>query len=119
MTSVMPTFDIFVLPAVFDYSPFAVLEARMLGLPVIAGRSGAIPEMVRHGIDGILLDDKSDEALFRAISNMVNNPQLARGMGKRAKEHALAEYSADQNYPLLLDHLATLAGLPTGESRFI
>ena len=56
VTHVMPSFDLFVFPTRFDYSPFAVIEAMALGLPVIASGVGSIPEMVEDGVTGFLIE---------------------------------------------------------------
>ncbi len=50
--------DIYVLPARSDTCPFSILEAMSNGIPIIATNVQAIPEMVKHGKNGFLLEVK-------------------------------------------------------------
>jgi glycosyltransferase involved in cell wall biosynthesis len=109
VTQVMPTFDVFVFPTRFDYSPFVVVEALTIGLPVITTRVGSIPEMVNEGISGFLIESDNAEQLIDRISWAVNNRYRLREMGEQARRSALAAYSADQTYPHLLDLLAEVS----------
>ena len=52
-------------------------EAQMAGCPVVAYRRGALPEVVPHGVGGVLVDPDDEDALVAAIS-------LARGLDRRA-----------------------------------
>ena len=109
MTQVMPTFDVFVFPTRFDYSPFAVVEAMATGLPVIATSVGSIPEMVNEGVSGFLIEPDNAEQLIDRISWAVNHRHRLREMGDHGRRSALAGYSADQTYPHLLNLLAEVA----------
>jgi glycosyltransferase involved in cell wall biosynthesis len=109
MTHVMPSFDLFVFPTRFDYSPFAVIEAMAAGLPVIASNVGSIPEMVEDGVTGFLIEPDNVEQLIDRISWAVNNRRQLREMGELARRSALADYSADRTYPQLLNLLADVA----------
>ena len=109
VTDVLPTFDLFVFPTRFDYSPFAVVEAMAAGLPVIATKVGSIPEMVQDGVTGFLIEPDNPEQLMDRISWAVNHQHQLREMGEQARRSALADYSADRTYPDLLNLLAEVA----------
>ncbi|MBA3318705.1 MAG: glycosyltransferase family 4 protein [Gemmatimonadales bacterium] len=67
----------------------SIAEASACGLPVVAGRSGGIPEAVRHGETGLLVDAESAEAVSGALRRLLDDPPLrARlgGAGRRAVE---------------------------------
>jgi phosphatidylinositol alpha-1,6-mannosyltransferase len=59
----------------------ALAEAGAAGLPVIAGRSGGIPELVRDGETGLLVDPEHTGPLVQAIERLLDNPELARRLG--------------------------------------
>ncbi len=109
VTQVMPSFDLFVFPTRFDYSPFAVVEAMTAGLPVIASKVGSIPEMVEHGVTGFLIEPNNAEQLIDRVSWALSHRHELGEMGDRARRSALAAYSADQTYPHLLNVLAEVA----------
>lgn len=108
MTEILPSFDVFVFPTRFDYSPYAVIEALTVGVPVIASSAGAIPEMIREGVDGLLINADETELADRLDWALANRDQL-RAMGESARSRASHHYAAAQNYPRLLDLLAQLA----------
>ena len=110
MTSVLPSFDLFVFPTRWDYSPYAVIEAMTAGVPVIATRVGAIPEMVRDGVDGLLIDAGNDAPLVDRMNWAIEHRAKLPAMGASARERAADNYAAERNYPQLLDLLAEVAG---------
>jgi glycosyltransferase involved in cell wall biosynthesis len=109
MTSVLPGFDLFVFPTRFDYSPYAVIEAMTAGVPVIASRVGAIPEMIEDGHSGFLIDADREAPLVDRMGWALENRAALPAMGARAREHANGHYAAETNYPQLLDVLAGMA----------
>ena len=59
--------------------------AYSYGRPVVATRVGAIPESLTHGREGLLVPPNNPEALARAMIKLLQDPQLARQMGKAGK----------------------------------
>ena len=59
----------------------ALAEASACGVPVIAGRSGGIPEMVSDGETGLLVDPERTEPLTQAIERVLGDDALARRLG--------------------------------------
>jgi len=89
--------DIFVLPSRGDCMPQAVIEAIACGLPVVATRVGAIPEMVTDGVNGLLVPAREPRALAEAIGALVSYPGRRHPMGHRSRVLAKQAYDADQN----------------------
>jgi glycosyltransferase involved in cell wall biosynthesis len=89
--------DIFVLPSRGDCMPQAVTEAMACGLPVVATRVGAIPEMVSDGVNGYLVPAREPRALAEAIGTLVTNPSRRHSMGHHSRVLAQQSYDADQN----------------------
>jgi glycosyltransferase involved in cell wall biosynthesis len=97
--------DVFVFPTLADCAPLAVPEAMAAALPVVSTRIGAIPEMVRDGEEGLLVEPGSADALYAALRQLLNSPELRMRMGNRGRETVLEEYDAGRNAQRLLDLL--------------
>lgn len=72
------------------------LEANVSGLPVVAGRSGGVPDAVVDGQTGYLVDPFSPEAIAAAIMRLLENPQLGQQLADFGRERAIKEFSWEQ-----------------------
>jgi glycosyltransferase involved in cell wall biosynthesis len=82
LPDVLAGIDVAVVPsAVWEGAPLTVGECRAARLPVIASRMGGLAEGVRDGVDGLLVDGWSDEALAGAIQRLADRPYLVDAMG--------------------------------------
>ncbi len=61
-----------------------MLEAMATGLPVFATEHGGIPEAIENGVSGVLVPERDDEALARAMLNAAQDPGLLSRIGMRA-----------------------------------
>ncbi len=59
----------------------ALVEASACGLPVIGGRSGGIPDAVREGETGLLVDPSDPAAVAQGIRSLLESPELSRRLG--------------------------------------
>lgn len=64
--------DVFVVPSLMDNLPNTVLESLVCGTPVIGFPVGGIPDMVKHGYNGLLTTEVNALALFEAITLFLN-----------------------------------------------
>lgn len=85
--------DAFVFASRADNLPNAVLESMACATPVIAYRTGGIPEMVKHGEDGWLADSGDVEGLIAGVSALVNDAPLCRALGNAARARVLTGFS--------------------------
>lgn len=92
LTTVLRASRAFVFPSAIDQAPNAVLEAMAVGVPVVALRVGAVPEMVDDGRTGFLVEPGDNEGLVRSIVGLLDDPVAAAEMGVRGHERALARY---------------------------
>jgi len=94
---VMSAGDLFVLPSLSEGLPTVVCEAMACGLPVVATAVDGTPEIVRDGETGFLVPPRDPAALADALGRLVEDPALARAMGRRAHEIAMDTYTWDAN----------------------
>lgn len=95
--------DGLVLPSAAEACPMAVLQAMALGLPVIASRAGGIPEVIRHGVDGLLVDTGDDQDLQSALQLLADDRHLRRTLGDNARLRAQSRYTVETCTRGLLD----------------
>jgi glycosyltransferase involved in cell wall biosynthesis len=79
-----------------DGSCRALREAAALGLPLVATRRGAIPEIVVDGETGILVDE-DPAALAEAFSQLIRDPRRRRAMGEAARRDARARFDPEHH----------------------
>ena len=89
--------DLFVLPSLGDASPLALGEALAAGLPVVATRVGAVPEMAVHGTTGLVVEPGSAVELAGALQTLVERRDLRLRMGVAARALAEQRYDCDRN----------------------
>jgi glycosyltransferase involved in cell wall biosynthesis len=93
-----------VVPSVWNEpSPLPTYEAAACGLPVVSTRSGGIPEIVEHGLTGILVKRGDAEELARAIGRVIDNPALARAMGEAGRQRMLQQFTWEASSRSLAD----------------
>lgn len=90
-----------------DKSARAVREAMAAGLPVVAARTGILPQLVRDGETG-LLADPNPESLAKAVRRLYHEEQERRAMGRAALETAQREFSIERQSAQCLDFYRSL-----------
>ena len=72
-----------VVPSIWDEPlGMVVLEAWAKERPVVAFAKGALPELIHHGVNGLLADPFSVEALAKNIQELIDKPDLGPRLGK-------------------------------------
>ncbi|MBA3553244.1 MAG: glycosyltransferase family 4 protein [Gemmatimonadales bacterium] len=85
--------DLFTLAPREEAFGNAFAEAMASGLPVVASDVGGVPELVRHGENGLLVRPRDPLALAAAIRNLADHPRLREEMGRRNRAQAEANLS--------------------------
>jgi len=95
--------DILVLPSHREGLPNALVEAMASGLPVIASRVGAIPEVIKHGENGLLFDAKDHKTLSRLLISLINDRNKRKVLGQKAREHILKHHDIEKVWRIFLE----------------
>ncbi len=80
--------DIFVLPTYAEGMPIAVIEAMAAGLPCVTTTVGGIPELIREGDEGFLVEPGDIHALAARLAQLLRSAELRQAMGGRALQRA-------------------------------
>ncbi len=92
-----------VFPSIwYENFPMAIVEALACGLPVVASRLGALPELVADGHNGALFKAGDATDLGDTLAGLAANPGELRAMGLAARFSYLASYSGDIAYDRLV-----------------
>ncbi len=72
MPAVYAALDMLVMPSLEEGLPMVLLEAMSAGLPVVATKVGAIPDVIKDGFNGLLVDPQNVEQLAEAIYRIID-----------------------------------------------
>ena len=70
-----------------------VLEAWAKERPVVAFAKGALPELIQHGVNGLLVDPFSVEALAKNIQELIDKPDLGPRLGKAGNQRLKDDFN--------------------------
>jgi glycosyltransferase involved in cell wall biosynthesis len=96
VSGIMAAADLVVLASLWEPLGNVLLEAHALGRPVVATRVGGVPEIVRDGVTGHLVSPGDPGKLAQSILAILRDPEEARRMGERGRDHVAREFSADR-----------------------
>ncbi|MGI0483917.1 glycosyltransferase family 4 protein [Pantanalinema rosaneae CENA516] len=93
--------DIFAMPTYSEPFGWVFIEAMAAGLPIVATDLNAIPEMVTPGETGFLVQPGDRLALARSLQTLIDQPDLRRSMGMKARQVAERKFDANRNFQAL------------------
>jgi glycosyltransferase involved in cell wall biosynthesis len=82
--------DVFCLPSVQEGFGIVFLEAMAAGLPVVACRAAAIPELVEDGTTGVLVPSRNPGALAEALEGLLRDPARSGRLGAEGRRRVTA-----------------------------
>jgi glycosyltransferase involved in cell wall biosynthesis len=87
--------DIFCLPSFYplEGTPFVIIEAMAAGLPVVATRWSGIPDMIEHGVSGLLVDTADPDLVAEQLSRLVADSGERRRLGEGARRRYIDEFT--------------------------
>ena len=95
--------SVFVCPSVMENSPNTIGEAMLLGVPVVASRTGGIPSMVEDGVTGLLFHNEDVEDLADSIDRIWSDQALAKELSAHERIRASHIHDGNKNYERLLE----------------
>ncbi|HEX6428403.1 MAG TPA: glycosyltransferase family 4 protein, partial [Niastella sp.] len=90
--------DIFVLPSFSECVPLSILEAMQFGLPVVATSVGGIPDILHHGVNGLLVQPGSVQDLSSKLTQLLLDKPGRIQMGYSARERFMQKYTLTKFY---------------------
>jgi glycosyltransferase involved in cell wall biosynthesis len=89
-------FDALVLPSSNEGTPVSAIEALAAGRPVVATRVGGVPDVVREGEDGFLVEPGATDDLADRLVELARDPGLRERMGRAGRERVLPRYAVER-----------------------
>jgi glycosyltransferase involved in cell wall biosynthesis len=105
----LASLDLFVLSSHMEGLGSSLLDAMACRLPVVATRTGGIPEVIQHEKTGLLVPAKNPEALAEAILTLYRNRRLAARLGMEGYLHVHAHFSAKATATMTVEVYKKLA----------
>jgi glycosyltransferase involved in cell wall biosynthesis len=104
VTEALAQADLFVWPAINEAFGMALLEAQASGLPVVAGMSGGVGDIVTPGMTGVLVPPGDAAAFAAAVRRLILDPAARGAMGEAARQKVRHEH----DLPVAAGRLAAL-----------
>src|SRR5215212_7953633 len=88
VSAVLAHADLLVLPSLYEELGTVLLEAMQAGLPIVASKTGGIPDVIEDGVNGLLVPPGNPGALARAIDRLLADRDLVRRLSEEARQRA-------------------------------
>lgn len=106
--------DAFALASFAEGIPVVLMEAMAMEIPCVTTMITGIPELIRTGIDGLLVAPSDDEALATALSRLMDDPKFRHDLGQAGRRRVLDKYDLNRNTQRLAEIFERRLG---GESQ--
>jgi len=88
--------SVFCLPSWAEGVPMAMLEAMAAGRPVVVSAVGGMLDVIRDGVDGVLVPPHDAVALAAGLERVLGDPAFGASLAQRARARIALDYSMDQ-----------------------
>ena len=99
--TLMPCMDMIVMPSIGETFGLTVVEAMRSGVAVIGSDSGGIPEIITHGVNGLLFAPEDSQQLAERMAYLINHPAEREHLAQAGKEDADQRFDQDQHFKKL------------------
>ncbi len=93
--------DIFALASFAEGVPVALMEAMAMEIPCVSTCVAGVPELIRDGLDGLLVPPSSHHALAAALQRLIDDPGLRRSLAAAGRLRVLEFYDLERNVRVL------------------
>jgi glycosyltransferase involved in cell wall biosynthesis len=101
---------VYVLPSYMEGLPMGILEAMSAGLAVVSTTVGGIPDVIEHGVEGLLVSPGDVVGLAKGIELLLRDASLRRRMGKAGRKKVQEQFAPEKVLPLIENLYAELLG---------
>ena len=95
--------DAFALASFAEGIPVVLMEAMAMEIPCVTTFITGIPELIRDGVDGLLVPPSDDEALSRVIARLMDDAELRKTIGVNGRKRVIEKFDLEQNTSRLAD----------------
>ena len=82
----------------YENFPISVVESMSLGTPVVASKIGGLPDMIEHGVNGMLFEAGNHVDLANCLRSIIENKELASKMAEQSINTAISKFGAEEHY---------------------
>ena len=94
VAAVYRSLDVFLFPSIAEPLGSSLLAAMSYGLPCVALASGAVPEVIEHGVNGLMVDGGDPQAFAKAVNRLLDDAVLRARLGATARKTVAEKFSA-------------------------
>jgi N-acetyl-alpha-D-glucosaminyl L-malate synthase BshA len=95
--------DVLLLPSDIESFGLAALEGMACGVPAICSRVGGVPEVLRDGVEGFLVEVRDVQTMAARALDILSNPERQAEMSRAARQRALRHFCSNNIIPLYED----------------
>ncbi|MEP7139712.1 MAG: glycosyltransferase family 4 protein [Caldimonas sp.] len=89
--------DCFCIPSFAEGIPIVLMEAMAMEIACVTTRITGIPELIRDGVDGLLVAPSDVDALVEALRSLIDDPALRRRLGASGRQRVVEHYDLAAN----------------------
>lgn len=93
---IMASADIFVVPSLWEGLPMALLEAMAVGMPVVASNVTGINEIIKDGVNGVLVEAKNEKGLSESIIKLIKNEEFRKNISNNARKTVIERFTLEK-----------------------
>ncbi len=95
LANIIADAEIVLLPSLFESFSYTCAEAMASGKAVVGAAKTGMADMIINGQNGLLVNTKSGNAIYKALQILIKNKQLRQKMGEAARETIITKFEAD------------------------
>jgi glycosyltransferase involved in cell wall biosynthesis len=95
--------DVFVLPSLAEGIPVVLMEAMCSGVPCVTTPVNGIPELIEHGVSGLLATPGDVASLTAQLQRMLSSSDLRKSLAEAARDKVTSDFDLAKNVRLLGD----------------
>ena len=88
--------DIVLIPSLWENCPYSCLEAMAAGRSIVASAQGGMPELIQHGVNGLLATTGDAASFVEKIERLIGDASLRARLGEAGRERVLRRYSVSR-----------------------